>query len=103
MNLPENIANKILMDAMQLRNIDLCEELRRNVDVYMLAIKDYGLKNSKVWESIEAAEERYIGGAPDVCDFDKHMDWLKEYKKWKRENKTFVSRQKFPKFKSLYS
>lgn len=99
-NLPDEIIDKILLDAMQLRNLRLCEEVRRNIAVVQLAERDYGRANSRIFEFLSAAEECYVAGAPRPCRFQSHVDWLRSYEKWQTEHSDFEYRQVWPTVKS---
>jgi hypothetical protein len=96
-NIPTRIVFKIILDAMQLRNLELCEEIRRNVAIYKLANQLFGFNSFKIREFITAAEEIYIGHAPITDHYNKHKDWLADYKKWHKDNPGFIYRQKWPK------
>ena len=94
--LPTEIVEKITLDAHQLRNLELCEELKRNVAVYQLANELLGHGSWKTSEFLRYAEEMFVGNAPDVCNYKTHNDWLNDYKKWKRQN-LITYRKKWPK------
>ena len=96
-DIPDEIVNRILRDAMQLRNLEMCEEIRRNVAVVKLAERDYGRASSRTFEFLSAAEECYVASAPRPGRYRSHVDWIRDYRRWQSENRDFEYRQAWPK------
>jgi hypothetical protein len=98
--IPEVLVEKILMTAMQLRNLELCEEIRRVVGVIELTREAYSLlsssRNMHVYELVAASEETLVGAAPDTSSFSSFRDWKHAYNEWMHSNPDFACRQCWP-------
>ena len=93
--IPKNLVEKILMDAMQLRNLELCNEIKQTMKVVNYCKKYFG----KRWpnpEYLKFIHEIVISGAPDPTTFKSYLNYIKKYKEWRLLNFDYVYNINWP-------
>lgn len=94
--IPEVLVIRMTRDAMQLRNMELCAEIRRVGSVIELTRMTHTDANMYVCELLISSEETLIGGAPDPMRYETFRMWKTDYNAWLRSNLDFECKQCWP-------
>jgi len=83
--IPIELVQKITRDAMQLRHLELCKEIKQIWKFIKKAEHYFGI--SKIYtypEFLKIAHEIIIGGAPEITEFTTAYHFEQTYRNWKQ-------------------
>ncbi len=94
--IPLELVRKISRDAIQLRNLHLCQEIRCTMRVVQKARIFFGHR-SLTRGYLKYTHEVVVGGAPDTPNFATYRQYELEYAKWRLSQKDYTYNQPWPK------
>ena len=93
---PEEIVNRIVMDARQLRNLETCNEIRRIQTVSEVSVVFFGKTMGSLPRQLQLTYEILVQGAPDSAYFDTERGYERAYAEWREQNKNNMMWKSWP-------
>ncbi len=97
--LPENIIHKILLMAMGLQHLNICNEIKNIKQLKTISMEYYGPTFGQLPYQLQLTYEIVCGGAPTIPDttyYTDYQNYEKKYKIWKKKNRNNMFWKSWP-------